>query len=165
MRRFRFPLEVLRRLREREEDSRRRELGQAVSAQASHAQLIQWLDVEQGRVSQGALEARQKERDTSAGETSFSLDVRVLAAWERYRIAVQRRSEQELGVAGKIAGVVEERRQVLVEARRQCEVLELLRRRKLKDWRQELERAETLELDEVALQGWRRAVAAERAEH
>lgn len=165
MRRFRFPLEVLRRLREREEDSRRRDFGQVVQVQASHAQLIEWLEVERGRVSQGALEARQTGRDQASGETSPTLDVRDLAAWERYRIAVERRTEQELGVSRKIAGVVGERRQALVEARRRREVIELLRRRKLKAWRQALERAETLELDEIALQTWRRDVAAEREEH
>lgn len=165
MRHFRFPLEVLRRLREREEDSRRRDFGKVVQAQASHAQLIQWLEVERGRVSQGALEARQKGRDKASGEAGPSLDVRDLAAWERYRIAVERRTEQELGVARKIAGVVGERRQALVEARRRREVIELLRRRKLKAWQQALVRAETLELDEIALQTWRRGAAVEREEH
>lgn len=164
MRRFRFPLEVLRRLREREEDSKRRDLGKAVQAQASHAQLLQWLDAERVRIGEGALEARQMGGDEASGEARPALDVRDLAAWERYRIALERRAEQELGVAKRITGVVGERRNALVEARRRREVIELLRRRRLRAWRQDMERAETIELDEIALQSWRRAAFAKHEE-
>ncbi len=136
---FRFRLQTILRLREKERDERRRELAQSIQAR-------QILEDHQQQVAAEWQALNERLRDCSqAGEVQVDL----MLALRRYQMMV---AAQREFLAQQMVQVDEEmarRRERLMEADRQVRVLEMLREKQLEEFRQEEKRAETKVLDEV----------------
>jgi flagellar protein FliJ len=79
------------------------------------------------------------------------LDLAFLAAHRRFALAMQRKA---IGIAEKMAAVqvqVDRAKRNLHEASKQRKILEKLRERLLMRWREELERKDVAEMDEIAM--------------
>ena len=130
MRRFRFPLARLERVREHREKIARRYLAEQVAVVAA-------LDERLATV-ESNLEVCQSEdrRAHSLGEA-----VQTGLRSVRRRLTIQRSAAN---------GLAEQAREVYTERRRDLKALQRLHERRFEDWRTEMAREEQAELDEVA---------------
>jgi flagellar FliJ protein len=149
MAKFRFPLDPLLRQRQREEDALKRELGALEFAR---------------REIEDRLAARQSE--IAGGKASLRsslvgrLDVAALRQQATATVAVDRLARRTvIDLAGHIQRI-ERARAALVEAARRRRAIEMLRERRLEEWKATRDRAETAFLDELATS---RAASASRA--
>src|SRR5688572_30254101 len=95
---------------------------------------------------------RETNEDVRRNRLTGRLDVAFIAAHRRYLLGMQRKAME---VAGKIAAAqkaVEAARAALAEAAKQRMVLEKLREKQEARWREETERKELAQLDEVGMQ-------------
>jgi len=140
MKRFRFRLETLLRLRESRRDQRSRDLGEALELDARL------------RVEQASLEAkRQAELEALRGVAGQGI-VDVDRTLELRRFLSVLRAEM-LIVAAQIESLgreIDRRRQELVEADRAVRVLEKLRERHAEHYRERVDREEVSAMDEFA---------------
>jgi len=140
MSKFKFRLKTLLRLRETARDERRGQLAQAYEADDI-------LRRQQEEVSRELAALGQRCRRAS-GPGPVDID-RLLEA-QRYEV-VLRAHDQQTGVQRKAVAVeIDRRHQILVEADRQVRVIEKLREKQLQRHREEENRREVKELDEVA---------------
>lgn len=80
------------------------------------------------------------------------IDLAFLAAYRRYAFDMQRKA---LGIAEKMAAIktqVDRAKRALAEASKQRKILEKLRERFLGRWREELQRRDLAEMDEIGMQ-------------
>ena len=80
-----------------------------------------------------------------------TVDLAFLSAHRRYSLAMQRKA---MGLAEKMAAVqihVDKARKNLQEAAKQRKILEKLRERQMARWREEIERRDVAEMDEIAM--------------
>lgn len=140
MAKFKFRLNTLLRLREISRDGRRQRLAQAYRAD-------EILQQQQEQVKQQLAQLAEKCRRAS-GPGPVDID-RLLEA-QRYEV-VLRAHGQETGKQREAVTVeIDQRHQALVEADREVRVLEKLREKQLRRHREEENRREVKELDEVA---------------
>lgn len=139
MNRFRFALDPLLRLRRREEDALKRELGT--------------LEQERGRIEallhrhqQSIVSGKDSMRDALVGR----LNVDMLRQQATATFAVDRVARRTAVELAAHAQRTERARAALTEASRRRRAVELLRERKLAEWHAERERQETAFLDELA---------------
>jgi flagellar export protein FliJ len=149
MAKFKFRLATLLRLRELARDERRAQLAQAYRAE----QLLE----EQGRQLEQHLSGLRRWTRLAAGPGEIDVD-RLLEARRFEAILLAQRHEVDRQREA-IAREVERRRQALVEANREVQVLENLRTRQHERYRAGENRREIKSLDEIALQ---RALREER---
>ncbi len=149
MAKFKFRLATLLRLRELARDERRAQLAQAYRAE----ELLE----EQGRQLEQHLSGLRRWTRLAAGPGEIEVD-RLLEArrFEAILLAQRQQVDQQREA---IAREVERRRQALVEANREVQVLENLRARQHERHRAEENRRDIKSLDEIALQ---RALREER---
>ena len=146
MKKFSFSLERILKLRQQTEDERRRALGEVerrIYAERSQLQSLEG----QRRAEQSAI------RDVESGGP---LDVRRVLNGRAYQAGLQARIARSLEALRALAVERQNRMNDYIEARKQRRVLEKLRERKHRQWRDETEREERMELDEVAGVGHRR---------
>ncbi len=143
---FRFRLQTLLRLRIAERDQRRTELAKALRAEAMLRQRQEALQEEQA-----SLAGRERELKSPG-----VADVDALLHAHRYEIVLAAQMRQLNDQLAQVVAESERRRQVLVEADRQVRVLEKLRDRQSASHRQEEQRLETKQFDELALVGYSR---------
>jgi flagellar protein FliJ len=140
MAKFVFQLDGVLRQRKHVEDQRKRELS-AIQQQMSA------LDAELR-----ALDAsvRTAEEDLRQNRLVGKIDLAFLAAHRRYAFAMQRKA---MGVVQKMADVqvqLEKAQRLAAEASKQKKILEKLRERRFARWREQLERRDLIEMDEIS---------------
>ena len=139
MAKFKFRLATLLRLRESARDERRALLAQAYRAEDLILQERQRLEAERA-----ALESRIRD---AAGPGEIEVD-RLIEA-QRFELVLRTQKEQLAGQLEQVKAEIERRRQALVEANREVQVLENLREKQHQRWRDEENRREVKRLDEV----------------
>jgi len=139
---FKFRLQTLLRLRERDRDERRAELAQAYQAEAILQERRRQIEDELARLHDLSREA--------AAPGAVNVD-RLLDA-RRFELVL--RSQQQVAEQQHetLAVEIDRRRQAVVEANREVRVLETLRDKQRERHRQEEGRQEIKRLDEVATQ-------------
>ena len=145
MAKYKFRLETLQQVREARRDEQRAALADAFRAE----QVLAGYRAELAAESESLRELR---RSASAGRY---LDVNRLLEAQRYELLLKARSQELAKQAVLLAAETERRRQMLVESDREVRVLELLDERHNKEFKQEQQRLETKQLDEVATNRWR----------
>jgi flagellar export protein FliJ len=140
MRKFKFRLTTLLKLREQARDERRSQLAQAYQAEAI-------LREEGQRLERDLQELGKQNRDACGPGT---LDLERLMDSRRYELVLRAQRQDLNKKMEMLEAEIGRRREALVEANREVRVLELLRERQLARHRQEESRQEINLLDEVA---------------
>jgi flagellar protein FliJ len=140
MAKYRFRLETLRKLRAAQRDEMRRKLAEAHQAAAV-------LDEQQAAVAQEIADLQAEQRSTVGGSTT---DVNRLLEAHRYQAVLRAQQATLKNQAQVLAQEVERRRERVVESDRQVRVLDKLDERKQREHRQEAERKEVKQFDEIA---------------
>ena len=147
---FKFRLESLLNLRDAERQRRRLAL-----AEAFHAESL--LHQQADQLSQQIKEmSKQAQVTASPGR----VDVDQLLSAHRYRLLLESQAKTLQQKEAQLSGEIERRRQSLVEADRDVRVLEKLKERKLEEHHAAELQQEVKQLDEVAIQRWRRRMGA-----
>ena len=146
---FRFRLERVRALRERHEDAAKQAFA---GAMMDHARSEQAVAEAADRIDR----ARQAQLHAAAAPTTAMELLAHQAFLERSERA-HRASQEDLGRQQR---VVEQRRTELTQAARDRQALERLKENRRRDHERELARQEAMDLDEIALNGFRRKAAA-----
>jgi flagellar FliJ protein len=145
---FRFSLERVRALRERREDAAMQALAGAMQDQMRSERDVR-------EAADAVHRAQRAQRDASNTPTSAQ-DMIARQAWlERSELA----HEASQQVLGRSEQQVDERRAALTEAARDRQALERLKEHRRSDHEREVARQETIALDEIALNGFRRRAA------
>ena len=95
---------------------------------------------------------RESEADLRANRLLGRLDLAFLAAHRRYAVAMQRKAME---IAQRMAAVqlqLDRAKQKLAEAAKKRKIIEKLRERQLARWREQLERRDVAEMDEIGMQ-------------
>ncbi len=145
MAKYKFRLETLQRVREARRDEQRAALAEAFRAEQVLADGRAELVVE-------AESLRELRRSAAAGRY---MDVNRMLEAQRYELLLKARSQELAKQAVLLAAETERRRQLLVESDREVRVLELLDERHHREFKQEQQRLETKQLDEIAANRWR----------
>ncbi len=138
----RFRLATLLRLRESTRDECRARLAESQRADQELVDQLTRLGMEQQRV--------QVECRKAAGPGDVDLDRLVEA--HRYAVSLRNREEELKQRRQTLAAEIQQRRQALLQADQDVQVLEKLRDRRLERHRAEEERKEAKQIDEAALQ-------------
>jgi flagellar protein FliJ len=138
---FQFRLATLLRLREATRDQRRVELAEARRADEELVSQFEQVTIEHDRL--------QEESRKAAGPGE--VDVERLVRAYHYVVLLQTRQEHLRQERQSLAVEIDRRRQALLAADRNVQVLEKLRERRYEQHRQEEERQTAKQLDEAAL--------------
>ncbi|MGD0463236.1 MAG: flagellar export protein FliJ [Tepidisphaeraceae bacterium] len=141
MAKFVFQLDGVLRQRTRVEEQRKRELAVVQQQMAALDAELRALDAS----------VRAVEQDLRENRLIGRIDLAFLAAHRRYAFAMQRKA---MGVAQKMAGVqvqLEKARRLAAEASKRKKILEKLRERRFARWREQLERRDLTEMDEISM--------------
>jgi flagellar FliJ protein len=145
---FRFRLERVRALRERSEDAAKQALAEAMQGHHVASEAL-------GRAQAQVAAAQAAQTESASGRRSMSDLVAHQAFLERSERAVLA-SRQDLT---RHEHHLEQRRHELSEAARERQALERLKENRRADHDRELARREALDLDEIAINGFRRRAA------
>ena len=145
---FRFSLERVRALRERTEDEAKEALAGAMQDQLRSERGVR-------EAAEAVARARDAHRDGSSGP----VDVTRLIAQQAYLERSERAQLTSQEMLERSEAKVARRREVLTEAARDRQALEKLKEQRRFDHERELARQETITLDEIALNGFRRRAA------
>ena len=140
MAKFRFRLATLQKLREIHRDELRSKLAEAVQAQ----------QILEAQFAELTVEIATLESMRRKAVTNPTINVDPLLEAQRYQgvlLAQQAKMREQMRL---LSAEVERRREAVVESDRHVKVLEKLHDRKLEEFREERQRAETKVLDEVA---------------
>jgi flagellar export protein FliJ len=138
----RFRLATLLRLREAARDARRIALAETCRADEKLAEELIRLGLERQRL----------QAECRAAAEPGEVDIDRLVESHRYVSALRLREKELRAERRRLAVEIDRRRQTLVEADQNVQVLEKLRDRRLERNRQDEERREAKHLDEIALQ-------------
>jgi flagellar export protein FliJ len=138
----RFRLATLLRLRESTRDERRAQLAESQRADQELLDQLTRLGMEQQRV--------QDECRQAAGPGDVQIGR--LVESHRYAVSLRTREEELRQRRQTLAVEIQQRRQALVKADQEVQVLEKLRDRRLERHRLEEERKQAKQIDEAALQ-------------
>ena len=145
---FRFSLERIRALRERTEDEAKEALAGAMQDQLRSERGVR-----------EAAEALARARDAHRGTAGGAIDVTHLIAQQAYLERSERAQVTSQEMLERSEAKVARRREVLTEAARERQALEKLKEHRRSDHEREVARQETITLDEIALNGFRRRAA------
>jgi flagellar FliJ protein len=135
---FRFRLETVLRVRRRREEAAALELAAAQRAQRGQEEMLAGLE-----------DGRRRERQALERLARKGLLARDLLLHQDYEWALAWRLERERRHLGELAAACEEKREALLARSREKKVLENLKERQHKLWRQEEARREQKLLDEL----------------
>jgi flagellar export protein FliJ len=141
MAKFKYRLATLLRLRESARDERRTQLAQAYRAEAMVLEAQARLAAESA-----GLTARIR---ATAGPGEVHVDSLLDA--QRFVLVLKARHQELAHQRQQVEAEIQRRRQALVEANREVQVLEKLRERQRARWQEEENRQEVKRLDEVAV--------------
>ena len=139
MKKFRFRLETLRKIRETHRDEMRSKLAEAHQA-------VRMLEDQIALVQEEALELQTNLRSAVDGT---KIDINGLLVGGRYQSVLRAQLETMKGQIELLETEVERRRLVVVEADREVRVLDKLEERQRAEHRKMQQRAEINELDEI----------------
>jgi len=142
LKKFRFRLATLRKLREARRDELRSKL-----AEAHHA--VQLLEDQIAKVQDELLELQVSQRSAIKGTKT---DINSLLAAERFQSVLRMQQSTMHDQVKLLATEVERRRQAVVEADIQVRVLDKLEERQKTEHRQKLQQIEIKTLDEIGSQ-------------
>jgi flagellar FliJ protein len=145
---FRFRLERVRALRERSEDAAKQALAEAM---ATHHVASQAFDRAQAQVA--AAQAAQSVSGTTARTVTDLLAHQAFLERSERAVLVSRQDLQ------RHEHHLDQRRHELTEAARERQALERLKENRRSDHNRELARREAIDLDEIAITGFRRRAA------
>jgi flagellar export protein FliJ len=140
MAKYRFRLATLRKLRESHRDELRGKLAEAFQA-------AQLLDEQQLAIAEEMIALQESQRRATSGETT---SVNALLEAQRYQTVLRAQQGTLRDQTNLLATEVERRRQSVVEADRQVQVLEKLDKRQRLNHQQVQCRVEAREMDEIA---------------
>ena len=152
MRRFNYRFQRIIELKERLEEARKAELGEAVAI----------LNQEQSRLRQ-LMHSQETYQNLKQPAAPCNLDLLSLNA--NYVLRLQREILEQLGRIEQVQRVVDERRNNLVEATKEKKVYEVLRERAENEYKLQRKRYEQGQLDEVGGQLYLRAAEQEIRAH
>lgn len=95
---------------------------------------------------------RASENDLRSNRLLGQIDLAFLGAYRRYSVAMQRKA---MGIAQKMAAVqlqIDQAKRNLAEAAKRKKILEKLRERQQARWREQLEKRDAAEMDEIGMQ-------------
>jgi flagellar FliJ protein len=141
MAKFIFQLEGVLRHRMNIEHQRKRELAVIQGQMAALDAELRAMDAS----------VRASDQDLRTNRLLGKLDMAFIAAHRRFAVSMQRKA---MGLAQKMAGVrtqIEQATRNLAEAAKQRKIIEKLRERQFERWRQELDKREEVEMDEIAM--------------
>ena len=139
MKRFKFGLEKVLKLRQHNEHEARVELGRAIGVLAGIENEIK----RNAATRAGAIHERFAGITAGDGAASFSMH-----AWDAYINRLELEAERLMEAAAKAEIVVEEKRNLYVEASRELKVMENLKEKREKEHRKEMFTVETKEMDD-----------------
>jgi len=148
MKRFKFNLEKILELRSHLEQEAKNELGRAISA----------LNVIENNIKNNFLSrmqaAQQRFSDLNDAENSGNSEgyknaASSMIAWESYIVRLELEADRLMEEREAAEAVVEEKRQLYLEASRELKVLEKLKEKRHKEYRKETFAEETKELDDM----------------
>jgi flagellar FliJ protein len=102
--------------------------------------------------------------DMKSNHLVGTIDVAYLAAHRRFTVAMQRKGHVLVQDMARQQRKVDEAQRLLAEAAKERKVIEKLRERQFERWKQEVERKELAEMDEVGAQFGYRQLAQARVE-
>jgi flagellar protein FliJ len=140
MAKFVFQLEGVLRQRTHVEQQRKRELAIVQQQMSTLETELRALDAS----------VRNAEQDLRQNRLVGRIDLAFLAAHRRYAFAMQRKA---MGVAQKMANLqvqLEKAAKLAAEASKQKKILEKLRERRFARWREQLQRRDMIEMDEIS---------------
>jgi flagellar FliJ protein len=146
MRRFSFKLEKVLRLRKYREDEARIELGRAIGTLAEIEDKI--------KKTAAARSAAARQRFASVNEVQGNGQSAMLN-WDNYINRLEQETEKLLQEAAKAELIVQEKRDIYIEASKEHKVMEKLKEKHKEEYRKECEYAQARELDDLP----RRAMA------
>ena len=138
MRRFSFRFQRLLELKESVEEARRIALGEVVAVLNREREYLEGLE-----------QTRARYREAAAALPADRLDASLLALNSVYLLRLQREIGEQGEQIARVEELVEEKRQELVEARKERRVYEILKDRAREAHRRERNRQERLVLDQV----------------
>ena len=148
MRRFHYRFQRILEIKERMEEARKLALGEVVAILNQEQQSLEHLEATQARY-----------RRASKTLATAPLQPVLLGTNENYLLRLRREIDQQLERIGAAEEKVEERRNELLEATKERKVFEVLRERDAQSYDLQRRRTETMALDEVGMQVYRRALA------
>ena len=139
MKRFKFGLEKILKLRQHNEHEARVELGRAIG-------VLSGIENEIKRNAAVRADAvKERFAGISSGDNEASLSMH---AWDAYINRLEQEADRLMEDAARAETVVEEKRNLYIEASRELKVMENLKERREKEHRKEMFVAETKELDD-----------------
>lgn len=150
MKKFRFRLEPLLKLRQHRERERQKEHAEALQKVQAQNQHLAAIDQDRSRT-------LERQRSLQTGKLSTSR----LLAHSRYLLRLKGDTMTGREVLRSLEQQAERRRQNLVEAARQRQIYEKLRERRKEAYYKESERRETIDNDETALNSFRTKATAQ----
>jgi len=144
MKKFRFPLDKLLRYRRSRLAERQAELEKLLAGRAQVERCLAALEQEEQLVMDSLRRMPVLGADDLASADQF----------RRYAVAESARLLREVS---EFASRIEAARQAVVDARREVEILERLRERRLNAWRQEVDRETEQQIAELVVARWRRS--------
>ena len=143
MKRFKFGLEKVLELRQYHEQEAKNELGIAIGILTGIENAIKQNAVKHSQAAQ--------ERFNGISDSSNSGSVSMLS-WDNYILRLEQEAERLMEEAARAELVVEEKRNLYLEASRELKVIEKLKEKRGKEYRKEMFAAETRERDDM----WRK---------
>jgi flagellar FliJ protein len=140
MKRFKFNLEKVLELRQYSEQEAKNELGRAISI----------LNNIENKIKQNAIIHSQAARERFEGINADGASS--MMAWDTYILRLEQEAERLMEEAAQAELVVEEKRNLYLEASRELKVMEKLKEKRAAEYRKEMFAAETKELDDM----WRK---------
>jgi flagellar FliJ protein len=144
VKRFRFGLEKVLEFRQFSEQEAKNELGRAMSV----------LNIIENNIKQNALVHSRAVHERFTGIDSGTNAVNPagglsMLAWDNYILRLEQEAQRLMEEAAKAELVVEEKRNLYLEASRELKVMEKLKEKREKEYRKEVFAAETSELDDM----------------
>jgi len=138
MKRFRFNLEKVLKLRQYREEEAKIELGKAIGI----------LTEIQNKIVRNAAARVQAGRERFSGLTCAGGAVSMFA-WDGYILRLEHEAERLMEEAAQAELVVEEKRKLYIEASRELKVMEKLKEKRSTEYRKEMLAAQARELDDM----------------
>ena len=145
MKRFNFNLEKVLRLRKFKEEQAKIELGQAIGVLSGIENDINNTALARSKASQ----QRFNTVNTETGASVHSYDPNNMFMWDNYINRLDFETEQLLKKAAEAELVVEEKRNIYLDASRELKVMEKLKEKREEEYRRQYQIQEAKELDEI----------------
>jgi len=145
VKRFKFGLEKVLELRSYREQEAKNELGQAIGILNNIENNIKQNSQKHG----DAVRERFAGMNSNQNEAPASLGAVSMQAWDNYILRLEQEAERLAEEKNKAETVVEEKRNLYLEASRELKVIEKLKEKRMREYREEVNAAETRERDDT----------------